>query len=70
MPLKNGESAQEHIRAMTEIFDGLSIIADPIAEEDHVVHLLASLRDSYMPVTALEVNVEWSLSDFYMKNGS
>lgn len=57
--LKNGESVQEHIKAMTEIFDGLSVIGDPISEEDRVVHLLASLPDSYnMLVTALEANVE------------
>ena len=36
------ESAQEDIRAMTEIFDGLSMIADPISEKDHVVHYFAS----------------------------
>ena len=57
--LKNGKSVQEHIKAMTEIFDGLSVIGDPISEEDRVVHLLASLPDSYnMLVTALEANVE------------
>ena len=27
---------------MTEIFDGLSMIADPISEKDHVVHYFAS----------------------------
>ena len=57
--LKNGESVQEHTKAMTEIFDGLSVIGDSISEEDRVVHLLASLPDSYnMLVTALEANVE------------
>lgn len=44
---------------MTEIFDGLSIAGDPVAEEDRVVHLLASLPDSFnMLVTALEANSE------------
>ena len=43
--LKNGESVQEHRKAMTEIFDGLSVIGDPISEEDRAVHLLASLPD-------------------------
>ena len=39
---------------MTEIFDGLSVIADPMQEEDRVVHLLASLPESFnMLVTAL-----------------
>ena len=57
--LKNGESVQEHIKAMIEIFDGLSVIGDPISEEDRVVHLLASLPGSYnMLVTALEASVE------------
>ena len=41
--LKDGESVQKHIKAMTEIFDGLSVIGDPVEEEDRVVHLLASL---------------------------
>ena len=57
--LKNGGSVQEHVKAMTEIFEGLSVIGDPISEEDRVVHLLASLPDSYnMLVTAFEANVE------------
>ena len=57
--LKEGESVQQHIKAMTEIFDGLSIIGDPVKEEDHVVHLLASLPESFnMLVTALEANTE------------
>lgn len=48
---------QEHIKAMTEIFDGLSVIGDPISDEDRVVHLLASLPESYnVLVTALEAN--------------
>ena len=38
---------QEHVKAMTEIFEGLSVIGDPISEEDRVVHLLASLPASY-----------------------
>ena len=55
--LKEGDSVQEHVKAMTEIFDGLSVIGDPISEEDRVVHLLASLPETYnMLVTALEAN--------------
>ena len=38
--LKEGESVQKHVKAMTEIFDGLSVIGDPVEEEDHVVLLL------------------------------
>ena len=40
---------------MTEVFETLSVIGDPITEEDRVVHLLASLPEAYdMIVTALE----------------
>ena len=42
---------------MTEIFNGLSITGAPVVEEDRVVHLLASLPESYnMLVTAFEAN--------------
>ena len=55
--LKEGDSVQEHIKAMTEIFDGLSVIGDPISDEDRVVHFLVSLPESYnVLVTALEAN--------------
>ena len=57
--LKDGDSVQDHVRAMTEIFDGLSVAGDAVSEEDRVVHLLAGLPDSYnMLVTALEANAE------------
>ena len=57
--LKEGESVQKHIRAMTEIFEGLAVIDAPVSEEDRVVHLLASLPDSFsVLVTALEANSE------------
>lgn len=47
---------------MTEIFNGLSVIGDTVSEEDHVVHLLTSLMDSYnMLVTALEANAEMEM---------
>jgi len=53
--LKDGESVQQHVKALTEVFDTLSVIGDPITEEDRVVHLLASLPEAYdMIVTALE----------------
>ena len=44
---------------MTEIFEELAVIGDPVKEEDRVVHLLASLPESYnMLATALEANSE------------
>ena len=53
--LEGGESVQEHIKAMTETFNSLSVIGDTITDEDGVVYLLASLPESYnMLVTALE----------------
>ena len=55
--LKDGDSVHEHIKAMTEIFNELSVIGVEMGEEDRVVHLLASLPDSYNTlVTALEVS--------------
>ena len=56
--LQEGESVQTHIKTMKEIFDGLSVIGDPIQEEDRVVYLLASLPEYFniMLVTALEAN--------------
>lgn len=56
LKLKDGDSVQEHIKVLTETFDALSVVGDHIDEEDHVVHLLASLPDSFnVLVTALEV---------------
>ena len=57
--LRDGDSIQKHIKDMTEIFNELAAIDDPITEEDRVVHLLASLPESYdILVTALEASVE------------
>ena len=59
MRLKEGESVQNHVKVMTEIFEALAVIGDPVSEEDRVVHLLASLPESFnMLVTALEANPE------------
>ena len=59
LKLKEGDSVQEHIRKMTEVFEELAVIGDPVKEEDRVVHLLASLPESYnMLVTALEANAD------------
>ncbi|KAK3888840.1 hypothetical protein Pcinc_007106 [Petrolisthes cinctipes] len=63
--LKEGGSVQEHIKTMTEIFNELSVIGDQRNEEDRVVHLLASLPESYdMLVTALEANFEIPKMEF------
>ena len=66
LKLKEGGSVNEHIKTMSEIFEELAVIGDAISEEDRVVHLLASLPDSYnVLVTALEAQSEnmpsWSL---------
>ncbi len=55
--LKSGEPVQKHVKQMTEIFEELSVIDNPISDEDKVVHLLTSLPDSFnVLVTALEAN--------------
>ncbi|XP_011408658.1 PREDICTED: uncharacterized protein LOC105315642 [Amphimedon queenslandica] len=57
--LEKGQSVQEHIKSMTEVFSELSVIGDNISDEDHVhvVYLLASLPESFdMLVTAFEAN--------------
>ena len=44
---------------MTETFNALTVIGDMITEEDRMVHLLASLLESYrVLVTALEACAE------------
>ena len=45
--LNDGDSVQEHVKAMIEVFDGLSVAGDPVSDEDRTVHLLASLPESY-----------------------
>ena len=50
---------QTHIKTMTEIFDGLSVMGNPESDEECIVYLLVSLPESYnIFVTALEVNPE------------
>ena len=50
---------KEHIKRMTEVFGEPAVITEPISEEDKVVHLLASLPDTYdVLVTALESGSE------------
>ena len=57
LKLRDGESVQEHIKTMTELFSELAIVGDAVEEEDQVVYLLASLPDTYNTlVTAPEAN--------------
>ena len=59
LKMRKGESVQDPIRILTEIFDELAVIGSPVEEEDRVVHLLASLPESYgVLVTALEASSE------------
>ena len=55
--LKDGESVQDHVKTMTELFNELAIVGGAIEDEDQVVYLLASLLDSFNTlVTALEAS--------------
>ena len=57
--LKEGQSIHDHVKALTETFNELSVIRDAIKEEDRVVYLLASLPEFYhMLVNALEANAD------------
>lgn len=57
--LRDRDPAHDHIKAMTELFDALTVAGETVSEEDRVVYLLASLPDSYnVLVTALEANEE------------
>ena len=47
MRFREGESVQEHIKIMTELFSELAIVGDAIEENDQVVYLLATLPDSF-----------------------
>ena len=59
MKLEEGGSMKDHIKSMTEIFRELAVVAEPVSDEDQVVHLLASLPDSYdVLVTAMESGAE------------
>ena len=76
LKLKDGQSVQKHVKALTEIFDELAIIGDPLDDESKVVHLLASLPDAYdILVTRWKPALKyrsWKLSpnDCYMKKPS
>ena len=57
--MREGGSVHEHIKELTETFNDLSVLGGNITDEDRVVHLLASLPDSYsVLVTALKANAE------------
>ena len=59
LKLKENEPVQKHIKSMMEIFESLSVTGYVVEEEDRVVHILASLPDSFqMLVTALEASPE------------
>ena len=59
LQLRDGNSVQDHVKAMIELFNELAIVGDVIEEEDRVVYMLASLPDSFNTlVTALEANEE------------
>ena len=45
--VKEGEPVQRHIKQMTELFNELAVVGAQLDEEDHVVHLLASLPECY-----------------------
>ena len=57
MRLAEEGSVRDHIKSLTEVYDELSAIGEPIKEEDRVVYILASLPERYnVLVTALEAN--------------
>ena len=57
LQLREGDPAQDHIKAMTELFNEMAIFGDVIEEENHVVYLLGSLPDSFNTlITALKAN--------------
>ena len=57
LQLVDGESVQDHIRTMTELFNELIAVGDVNSKKDCVVYLLASLPESFSAlVTALEAN--------------
>lgn len=47
MKLKHGESLQDHLKAFIEIYEELTIVGEAMNDEDRVIHLLASVPDSY-----------------------
>ena len=57
LKLREGDYVQDLTCILIKIFDELAVIGSPVEEEDRVVHLLASLSESYgILVTALEAS--------------
>ena len=55
MKLSDSGSMREYYKKMTEAFDELAVIVEPISDEDKVVYLLAGLPENYdVLVTTLE----------------
>ena len=65
LKLREGDSVHNHIKLMTETFNELFVIGDSLNEEDRVVHLQASLPESYdMLATTFEASQDvpkWAL---------
>ena len=71
--MAEGGSLQDHIKSMTEIFNELSVIDEPVKEEDRVVYLKAGLPECYSVLVAaleassqvlkLAVVTEWMLHE-------
>lgn len=57
--LKAGQSVQTHTKTMTDTFDELVIVIEPLDDENKVAHLLANLPKSYdMLVITLKASVD------------
>ena len=62
MKLRDDGSVNDHLKAMSEIFQELAVIGEPVPESKRVSHLLASLPESYDTlVTALQGQSEEAL---------
>ena len=57
--MKEGTSAEKHLKHMNELTDRLAAISTPIAKEGQVITLLGSLPKSYSSLfTALEARID------------